>query len=125
VIKPTRYLLFPFFVLQLKKMSNAMQPSGNDEPAVTMEQAQVSSSDDDDEKAEAIEELEKPPVASGQPKRESNTKEDTNKRKNPRSKEIHKGKRNKNTKTESGNVEEPRKQKKKRSQWKNEIAQAR
>ncbi|CAD5329140.1 unnamed protein product [Arabidopsis thaliana] len=114
-----------FFVAKLKKMSNAMQPSGNDEPAVTMEQAQVSSSDDDDEKAEAIEELEKPPVASGQPKRESNTKEDTNKRKNPRSKEIHKGKRNKNTKTESGNVEEPRKQKKKRSQWKNEIAQAR
>lgn len=102
-----------------------MQPSGNVEPDITMEQAQVSSSDDDDEKVEAIEELEKPPVTNGQPKRESNTRENKNKQKIPRSKEIHKGKRNKYTKTGSSNVEEPRKQKKKRSQWKNEIAQAR
>ncbi|CAH8275259.1 unnamed protein product [Arabidopsis lyrata] len=114
-----------FFVAKLKKMSNAMQPSGNVEPDITMEQAQVSSSDDDDEKVEAIEESEKPPVTNGQPKRESNTRENKNKQKIPRSKEIDKGKRNKYTKTGSSNVEEPRKQKKKRSQWKNEIAQAR
>ncbi|EOA16218.1 hypothetical protein CARUB_v10004358mg [Capsella rubella] len=103
-----------FFVAKLKKMSNAMQPSENDEPVETTEQSRVSSSDDDDE-AEAIEELEKPSV----------TKENKNKQKFRRSKETHKDKRNKDIKTKSGTVEEPRKQKKKRSQWKNEIAQAR
>lgn len=113
-----------FMVLQLKKMSNAMQPSETDEPAETMDEAQVLSSDDDD-KAEASEESEKPSVPSGQPKQGSNTKGNKNKERFPRSKEIHKGKWNKYTKPENGNVEEPRKQKKKRSQWKNEIAQAR
>ncbi|KAL1202979.1 26S rRNA (cytosine-C(5))-methyltransferase NOP2B [Cardamine amara subsp. amara] len=112
-----------FFVAKLKKMSNAMQPSATDEPVETMEQAQVSS--DDDDEAEAIEQLVKPSVANGQSKGESNTKENKNEQKFPRSKEIHKGKRNKNTITKNGNAEEPRKQKKTRSQWKNEIAQAR
>ncbi|XP_010438728.1 PREDICTED: 25S rRNA (cytosine-C(5))-methyltransferase nop2-like isoform X3 [Camelina sativa] len=115
-----------FFVAKLKKMSNAMQPTETDKPVETMRQAQVSSSDDDEE-AEAIEDLKKPSVANGQPKRESNTKEYKNRQKFPRSKETHKGRRNTRIKSESGSgtVEEPRKQKKKRSQWKNEIAQAR
>ncbi|CAA7025352.1 unnamed protein product [Microthlaspi erraticum] len=108
-----------FFVAKLKKMSNAKQASEGDETIETREQPQVSSDYDDD--AEAIKELEKPSAASGQPKRESNTKDN----KISFSKENNKGKKNKNRKTDNGNMENPRKQKKKRSEWKTEIAQAR
>ncbi|KAG2238565.1 hypothetical protein Bca52824_092148 [Brassica carinata] len=103
-----------FFVAKLKKMSNETKASEGDEPVETKEQAQLSSDDDD----EAIEELEKPSGASGKPKQD--TKVDKNKRRIPISKPNNKGNKNKNA-----NVEGPRKQKKKRSQWKAEIAQAR
>uniref|UniRef100_A0A1J3EGX9 Putative 28S rRNA (Cytosine(4447)-C(5))-methyltransferase n=4 Tax=Noccaea caerulescens TaxID=107243 RepID=A0A1J3EGX9_NOCCA len=112
-----------FFVAKLKKMSNAKQASEGDETVETIKKAQVSS--DDDDEAEAIEELEKPSATSVQPKRESNTTENMNKEKIPSSKKNNKGKKNKNLNTENGYVEKPRKQKKKRSQWKNEISQAR
>uniref|UniRef100_A0A1J3ECB5 Putative 28S rRNA (Cytosine(4447)-C(5))-methyltransferase n=1 Tax=Noccaea caerulescens TaxID=107243 RepID=A0A1J3ECB5_NOCCA len=112
-----------FFVAKLKKMSNAKQASEGDETFETIKKAQVSS--DDDDEAEAIEELEKPSATSVQPKRESNTTENMNKEKIPNSKKNNKGKKNKHLNTENGYVEKPRKQKKKRSQWKNEISQAR
>uniref|UniRef100_A0A1J3K274 Putative 28S rRNA (Cytosine(4447)-C(5))-methyltransferase n=1 Tax=Noccaea caerulescens TaxID=107243 RepID=A0A1J3K274_NOCCA len=112
-----------FFVAKLKKMSNAKQASEGNETVETIKKAQVSS--DDDDEAEAIEELEKPSATSVQPKRESNTTENMNKEKIPSSKKNNKGKKNKNLNTENGYVEKPRKQKKKRSQWKNEISQAR
>ncbi|CAH2077863.1 unnamed protein product [Thlaspi arvense] len=98
-----------FFVAKLKKMSNAKQASEGDEPVERIEKAQVSS--DDDDEAEAIKELEKPSAASGKPKLEKK------KQIIPSSKENNKGKK----KTGNGNVEEPRKQKKKRSQWKAET----
>ncbi|KAJ4911247.1 S-adenosyl-L-methionine-dependent methyltransferases superfamily protein [Raphanus sativus] len=105
-----------FFVAKLKKMSNMKQTSEDDDEAVeTVEQADVSSDDDDDE-AEAMEEMEKVSVPSKQPKE---TKE--NKERLAISKEKKKGK--KDAKSKSKNVE--RKPKKKRSDWKKEIAQAR
>ncbi|XP_056859229.1 26S rRNA (cytosine-C(5))-methyltransferase NOP2B isoform X2 [Raphanus sativus] len=91
-----------FFVAKLKKMSNETKASEGDEPVETKEQAQLSSDDDDDD----------------EPKQD--TKVDKNKGRIPISKPNNKGNKNKNT-----NVEGPRKQKKKRSQWKAEIAQAR
>ncbi|KAJ4913264.1 S-adenosyl-L-methionine-dependent methyltransferases superfamily protein [Raphanus sativus] len=91
-----------FFVAKLKKMSNETKASEGDEPVETKEQAQLSSDDDEDD----------------EPKQD--TKVDENKRRTPISKPNNKGDKNKNT-----NVEGPRKQKKKRSQWKAEIAQAR
>lgn len=83
-------------------MSNETKASEGDEPVETKEQAQLSSDDDEDD----------------EPKQD--TKVDENKRRTPISKPNNKGDKNKNT-----NVEGPRKQKKKRSQWKAEIAQAR
>lgn len=97
-------------------MSNETKASEGDHPVETKEQAQLSSDEDDDD--EAIEGLGKPSGASGKPKQD--TKLDKNKRKTPISKPNNKGNKNKNT-----NVEGPRKQKKKRSEWKAEIAQAR
>ncbi|CAN8273842.1 unnamed protein product [Cochlearia groenlandica] len=98
-----------FFVAKLKKISNAKQASKSSEPVKTVEQAQVSSDDDDDE---AIEELGKPVASIVQAKQESSTRQN-------------KGNKNKNLKTGYDKVDGPRKEKKKRSQWKNEIAQAR
>ncbi|KAF8113950.1 hypothetical protein N665_0043s0023 [Sinapis alba] len=103
-----------FFVAKLKKMSNETKASEGDEPVETKEQAQLSSDDDD----EAIEKLEKSSGASGKPKQD--TKVDKNKRRIPISKPNNQGNNNKNA-----NVKGPMKQKKKRSQWKAEIAQAR
>ncbi|CAH8318012.1 unnamed protein product [Eruca vesicaria subsp. sativa] len=102
-----------FFVAKLKKMSNETKASGN-ELVETKEQAQLSSDDDDD----SIEELKKPSGASGKPKQD--IKVDKSKRRIPISEPNYKGNENKNA-----SVEGPRKQKKKRSQWKAEIAQAR
>ncbi|KAJ0251364.1 hypothetical protein HA466_0123320 [Hirschfeldia incana] len=103
-----------FFVAKLKKMSNETKASEGDKPVETKEQAQLSSDDED----EAIEVLEKPSGASGKPKQD--TKVDKNQRRIPISKPNNRGNMNKNA-----NAEGPRKQKKKRSQWKAEIAQAR
>ncbi|CAF2072056.1 26S rRNA (cytosine-C(5))-methyltransferase NOP2B [Brassica napus] len=102
-----------FFVAKLKKMSNETKASEGDEPVKTKEQAQLSSDEDDDD--ESIKELKKP----------SGANVDMNKQRISISKANNKGKKNKNFKTENANVEGPRKQKKKRSQWKAEIAQAR
>ncbi|KAF3527863.1 hypothetical protein DY000_02038475 [Brassica cretica] len=102
-----------FFVAKLKKMSNETKASEGDEPVETKEQAQLSSDEDDDD--ESIKELKKP----------SGANVDMNKQRISISKANNKGKKNKNFKTENANVEGPRKQKKKRSQWKAEIAQAR
>ncbi|KAF8080413.1 hypothetical protein N665_0948s0010 [Sinapis alba] len=97
-----------FFVAKLKKMSNMKQSSEDDDEAVeTVEQADVSSDDDD-------EEMEKLSVPNKQPKE---TKENKMERL-AKSKEKKKGK-----KDGKSNVE--RKPKKKRSDWKKEIAQAR
>ncbi|CAG7887740.1 hypothetical protein BRARA_A01647 [Brassica rapa] len=102
-----------FFVAKLKKMSNETKASEGDEPVETKEQAQLSSDEDDDD--ESIKELKKP----------SGANVVKNKQRIPISKANNKGKKNKNFKTENANAEGPRKQKKKRSQWKAEIAQAR
>ncbi|KAJ0246128.1 hypothetical protein HA466_0177000 [Hirschfeldia incana] len=106
-----------FFVAKLKKISNMKQSSEDDDEAVeTLEQADVSSDDDDDE-AEAMEEMEKLSV----PSKQSKETKENNKERLAKSKEKKKGK--KDAKSKSKNVE--RKPKKKRSDWKKEIAQAR
>ncbi|KAG2310680.1 hypothetical protein Bca4012_025184 [Brassica carinata] len=98
-----------FFVAKLKKMSNMKQSLEDGE---TVEQADVSSDDDE------AEEMEKHAVPNKQQPKE--TKENKIERL-AKSKEKKKGK--KDGKSKSKNVE--KKPKKKRSEWKKEIAQAR
>uniref|UniRef100_A0A1J3JGQ9 Putative 28S rRNA (Cytosine(4447)-C(5))-methyltransferase n=1 Tax=Noccaea caerulescens TaxID=107243 RepID=A0A1J3JGQ9_NOCCA len=101
-----------FFVAKLKKMSNMKQSSEDDDEAV--------GSVDDDE-VEDIEEKERLAKA-------KEIKENKKKERLAKSKENIRGMKDKKSKSKNGNVEEPskaRKQKKKRSEWKSEISQAR
>uniref|UniRef100_A0A1J3FQT6 Putative 28S rRNA (Cytosine(4447)-C(5))-methyltransferase n=1 Tax=Noccaea caerulescens TaxID=107243 RepID=A0A1J3FQT6_NOCCA len=102
-----------FFVAKLKKMSNMKQSSEDDDDEA------VGSVDDDE--AEDIEEKERLAEA-------KEIKENKKKERLAKSKENIRGMKDKKSKSKNGNVEEPskaRKQKKKRSEWKSEISQAR
>uniref|UniRef100_A0A1J3D0M2 Putative 28S rRNA (Cytosine(4447)-C(5))-methyltransferase n=1 Tax=Noccaea caerulescens TaxID=107243 RepID=A0A1J3D0M2_NOCCA len=104
-----------FFVAKLKKMSNMKQYSEDDDDDEAV------GSVDDDEADEDIEEKERLAKA-------KEIKENKKKERLAKSKENIRGMKDKKSKSKNGNVEEPskaRKQKKKRSEWKSEISQAR
>ncbi|KAG2299485.1 hypothetical protein Bca52824_035957 [Brassica carinata] len=105
-----------FFVAKLKKMSNMKQASeGDDEALGTVDEADVSS---DDDEAEAMEEMEKPSVPKKQLKKTKESKERLAK-----SKENKSGKKDK--KSKSKNAPKIKKQRKNKTEVRMEISQAR
>ncbi|CAA7062644.1 unnamed protein product [Microthlaspi erraticum] len=106
-----------FFVAKLKKMSNMKHSTEDDDEAVgTVEEPDVSS--DDDEAGDTEEKEER--LAKAKEIKENKKKEKLAK--------LKESKKDKKSKSKNGNVEEPpkaRKPKKKRSEWKSEISQAR